>query len=156
MGGNSDSTSSVQQFHSLSVEALRREEEERGAHSVQAVSSYGWLNQLFVTLLLRPREVYQPLESQGGGRGWHSLSEGSSVRGPSVSCVPRGSVCAFTSGMWSLARHVPTLLTVQWAWKWVWVWVWLLLCQSTSLPLLLQTFSLEVGGGNTWSRTGPS
>lgn len=153
MGGNSDSTSSVQQFHSLSVEALRREEEERGAHSVQAMSSYGWLNQLFVTLLLRPREVYQPLESQGGGRGCQRAA----VCMARLCLVSHEGLCAHSllgCGHWP--DIVPTLLTVQWAWKWVWVWVWLLLCQSTSLPLPLQTFALEVGGGNTWSRTGPS
>ena len=60
------SSSSLQQFHSLSTAAARRESG-RGAHLVQATPSYRWLDHLFVTLQLRPREVYQPLETQGGG-----------------------------------------------------------------------------------------
>lgn len=62
----SASSGSLQQFHSLSTAAAEREGE-RGAHLVQAMPSYGWLDHLFVTLQLRPREVYQPLETQGGG-----------------------------------------------------------------------------------------
>lgn len=75
----SSSTGRLQQFPSLSPGVAQRADgDDRDA--AQGLTRYRWLDHLFVTLRLRPQEVYQPLENQGGGLGrWARTGEVSKV-----------------------------------------------------------------------------